>query len=131
MEQDPLSDLLLDAAEVDRARLARALRDILGVDTESGCVVPKPGFSNLSTRNRVLAYLLGKKAAMLLGKAESEAVSPKDIPGETGMPSGTVYPKLKELREARLVSQTESSAYYVASHQILKALGELEKGSES
>jgi len=130
MNHDPLSDLLLDAVEVDRARLAGALRDILGVDVNSGRVVLNPGFSQLSTRHKVLAYLLGRKAAVLLDKAETEAVAPKDIAGETGMPPGTVHPKLKELREDRLVSQTESSEYFVAPHQLLQAISELETGMQ-
>jgi DNA-binding transcriptional ArsR family regulator len=130
MNRDPLADLLLDASEVDRARLATALSDILGIDTTSGRVVLKPGFNRLSARNKLLAFLLGRKVAMLLGKAGSEEVAPKDISRETGIPSGTVNPKLKELREAHLVSQTNSSEYYVAPHQMLQALDELEEGAE-
>lgn len=130
MNQDPLSELLLDAAEIDRARLARTLHDILGIDTESGRVVLKPGFNQLSARNKMLAYLLGRKAAMLLGKADTEATAPKDITLETGIPSGTVNPKLSELRKDHLVSQTESSEYYVAPHQLLQAIDELEKGAK-
>lgn len=130
MNQDPLTDLLLDASEVDRAQLATALGDILGIDTSSGRVVLKPGFNRLSARHKVLAYLLGRKVAMLLGKADSEEVAPKDISRETGIPSGTVHPKLKELREAHLVSQTDSSEYYVAPHQMLQALDALGEGAE-
>lgn len=129
MSQDPLADLLLDAAEVDRARLSSALSDILGIDTESGRVVIKPGFSRLSARNKLLAYLLGRKAAVLLGKVDVEAVPPKDIQRETSMPRGTVHPKLRELLQDRLVSSTESSEYYVAPPQFLQAIMELEKGA--
>jgi len=127
MHQDPLSDLLLDAVEVDRERLARVLRNILGIDTKSGQVVLKSGFSQLSARNKVLAYLMGKKAAVLLGKTEIEEVSPIDIVQNTGIPSGTVNPKLRELKTIHLVSQTDASQYYIASHQMLQALAELDK----
>ena len=127
MRKDPLEDLLLNAAEVDRARLASALGESLGIDTESGRVVLKPGFSTLNSREKVLAYLLGKKAAWLLGKLETEAMTPKAISTETGMPSGTVNPKLKELRECHLVSQTDSGSYYVAPYQLLEALDALEE----
>jgi len=122
---DPLSDLLLDASQVDQARLASALQDILGVDTTTGHVVMKPGFGRLTTRNKVLAYLLGRKAAVLLGKADAEAATPKTICTDTGMPSGTVNPKLRELRRYRLVSQTELSEYYVAPHQVAQAIQRL------
>lgn len=127
MNQDPLSDLLLDASEVDRARLSKALSDILGIDAESGRVVLKPGFARLTARGKVLAYLLGTKAAVLLGRSDVEAATPKDISEQTGMPPGTVNPKLRELLRDRIVSGTESSQYYVAPAQVLPAIDELEK----
>ena len=128
MNQDPLTDLLLDAAEVDRARLSSALSDILGIDVDSGLVVLKPGFGRLNARGKLLAYLLGRKAAVLLGKADTEAVAPKDISREAAMPPGTVNPKLRELLDDRLASTTESSEYYVAPAQVLPAIEELERG---
>lgn len=129
MDQDPLMNLLLDAAEVDRARLSSVLSNILGIDIKTGKVVLKPGFGTLTARNKVLAYLLGMKAAVLLGKAETEAVAPKDISRDTGMPTGTVNPKLKELLEERLISRTESSEYYVAPPQLIPTMAEIEKES--
>jgi len=128
--KDPLEALLLDAAEVDRATLAQALGGILGVDTESGRVVLKPGFNDLDTRRKVLAFLLGMKAASLLGKVETEAVTNKDIIQQTGMPTGTVNPKLKELRDRRLVSQSATGLHYVAPHQVTAAIEHLHGGDE-
>jgi hypothetical protein len=119
---------LLDADKVDRAHLAQALGNLLGVDDESGRVVCKPGFNRLNSRHKLVACFLGRKAAILLGRSEVEEVAPKDIPGETGLPKGTVYPKLKELREARLVSQTASGDYYISPHQVMKAIEDLQKG---
>jgi hypothetical protein len=125
-ETDPLKTLLLDAKEVDRTTLAQALSGILGVDTATGRVVLKPGFNSLDTRRKVLAFLLGVKAAFLLGKGESEAMANKDIIANTGMPTGTVNPKLKELRDRRLVSQTKEGMHYVASHQVMAAVDHLQ-----
>lgn len=127
MDQDPLEALLVDASTIDRARMARVLRDILGIDAESGRVLLRSGFHRLSARYKVLAYLLGRKAAVLLDRTEDEPVAPKDIFRDTGIPSGTIYPELRELRQADLVSQTPSSEYYVASHQVSQALDKLEK----
>jgi len=126
MTDDPLSNLLLDSEEIDRASLARALQDYVGVDSKSGKVVLKPGFNKLSARKKVLAYLLGKKVAKILGKIENELTAPKDIPIETGIPRGTVNPKLRELSDARLVSQTKDGDYFIESHQILNCVNELE-----
>ncbi len=130
MSDDPLDNLLLDAQEIDRASLARALHDFVGIDKVTGKVVLKPGFNKLNSRQKILAYLLGKKVAKLLGRNDSEVVAPKDIPTETGIPKGTVHPKLRELLESRVVSQTKEGEYYIESHQIMKSISDLERKEE-
>lgn len=130
MSDDPLSNLLLDAEQINRASLARVLHDYVGVDGKSGKVVLKPGFNKLTARKKILAYLLGKKVSKLLGKIENELTAPKDIPLATGIPRGTVNPKLRELSDARLVSQTKDGEYFIESHQILNGVSELETKEE-
>jgi DNA-binding transcriptional ArsR family regulator len=127
MEPDPLQDLLLDADEVDRGALARALAGIVGVDKKSGRVVLQPGFSSLDTRRRALAYVLGAKVSTLLGLREDETVTPKELQQATGMPPGTVRPKLSQLKEQRLVSKTGEGAYFIAGHQIPAVIEDLSK----
>lgn len=130
MAEDPLQELLLDADEVDRTELAQGLRGILGIDNKTGRVVLKPGFNDLDSRKKVLAYLMGAKVGVLLGKAESEVLTPTDISNQTGMPKGTVNPKLTQLYDERLVSKTKSGSYYVAPHQIQPALREVRTGAD-
>lgn len=131
MVEDPLENLLLDAQEVDRALLARALQDVLGIDKVTGKLILQPRFNKLSARQKVVGYLLGKKVAKLLGKIEDEGTSPKDITLETGIPKGTINPKLRELFDDHLVSQTKEGEYYVQSHQIHSCVAELEKQVET
>lgn len=119
---DPLESLLIDAAEVNRAEIANALRDIVAIDSTTGAVVFRPSSRRLTTKQRVLAYLLGRKVSFLLNRIETEAAQPKTIIEETGIATGTVHPKLKELREARIVSQESDGAYWVAAHQVHDAL---------
>ena len=130
MSDDPLSNLLLDAEEIDRASLARVLHAYLGIDNNNGKIIQKASFNKLSARQKVLAYLLGKKVAKLLGKVEIELISPKDIQAETGIPKGTVNPKLRELVDNCLVSQTKEGEYYIESHQILDCVALLETKEE-
>jgi DNA-binding transcriptional ArsR family regulator len=126
---NPLEELLLDADEVDQAQLAQGLKGVLGVDRKTGRVVLKPGFNALDTRRRCLAFLLGAKVARLLQLVETEAVAPKDLQKATGMPQGTVRPKLSQLYDERIVSKTSSGSYYVDSHQVSAAL-EVLKGKD-
>lgn len=129
-EDDPLQALLLDADEVDRTQLAEALGGLLGIDNKTGRVVLKPGFNTLDTRKKVLAFLMGAKVANLLGKSEAEIVSPTELSRGTGMPKGTVNPKLSQLHDQRLISKTKNGAYYLDSHQVPKAAEELRGASE-
>lgn len=126
-EKDPLENLLLDAQEVDRAKLAAALKGILGVDTKTGRVVPMPGFVKLTSRQKLLAYLLGRKVANLLGKLEIEPVSAKDVQADTRLPRGTVSPKLRELFDDKLASQNAEGQYYIGVHQISLAIDNLRR----
>ena len=45
----------------------------------------------------------------------------------SGLPSGTVHPALKALRQSRVVSQDEQGHYFVASSQVLAAINGLPK----
>jgi hypothetical protein len=127
MSGDPLAGLLVDGEEIDRTRLASVLQELVAIDERSGEVVLKPGYNRLSSRQRILAYLLGRKASVLLGKSEAEAASPKTVASETGMPTGTVNPKLTELLADRLVQKTQGSEYYIAPALLSEAIGEMEK----
>jgi hypothetical protein len=126
MTDDPLSELLLDSVQVDRTRLAKALKDLLGIDMNTGAIVPKPGFGKLGAREKLVAFLLGVKASSLLRTGDPESVPAKNIPQQLGLPEGTVRPRLRELLEQRVISQSETGEYYIASHQIYGAIQQIE-----
>lgn len=119
---DPLHALVLDAAEVDRAAIAGALKGRVGIDSKSGRVVLSPGFNALDARRKVVTILLARKAAHLLDLTDRETIGHREIVEASGLPSGTVAPSLKGLREARLVTQDDTKAYYVPSSQISAAV---------
>lgn len=123
--EDPLSQLLLDAGEVDRGVLAAALSERIGIDSKSGRIVMLPGYSSLNARQKVLVILLAAKAASLLGVRDSEFMATQEVISISGLPQGTVRPKLKELREAGLVSQGTDRAYYVPSALLRRAVDQL------
>jgi DNA-binding transcriptional ArsR family regulator len=123
---DPLGSLVVDSANVDRGRLATCLQGRMGVDADSGHPVMLDDFRRLGTaRAKILCYLLAKKAAVLLGKADVETAGPTEISRALGVPAGTVGRTLRELAEARLVVQDDHRQYLVASHQLLNAEAEL------
>lgn len=127
---DPLRDLVVDAVEIDRQRIADALRGVVAID-KSGQVVPAQGFQRLSGPQKVLAFLLGRKVAVLLDMVEEEAIGPKELAKNSGMAEGTVYPTVRRLHGERLVSQNVDSGYYLSPHQVGTAIEKLAKQGEN
>lgn len=122
--EDPLLELVIDAVEVDRQRIATALRGVIAID-KNGSVLPARGYQPLSAQQKVLAYLLGRKVAVLLELADQEAIGPKDLAASSGLAEGTVYPTVRKLHGERLVSQDVDSRYYLSPHQVGTAIDAL------
>lgn len=121
-ENDPLAELLVDAAQIDRRAIADAIKGKVAIDQKSSRVVALPAYDALDARRKILAILLARKAAHLLGVVPTEGLSNKDVTSETGLPPGTAAPSLKSLRELRLVGQDESKAYMVPNPKLGPAI---------
>lgn len=121
----PLEDLLIDADSVDLERLASALKPFAAIDKKSGRLHFHPPYESLTTRRKTLVCLLGQKASHLLGLAESESLSPKEAEACSGLPGGTVRPKLTELKKDRIALTDENGFYAIAPHQVSRAVQEL------
>jgi hypothetical protein len=124
---DPLAELMIDATEVDRARIAAALKGRIAIDRATASAVPQPQFNDWDADQKILAYLLARKAAALLGVATDEAAMPQVVTAHTGLPAGTVRPKLRAFLESRRVSQTNAGAYFLAAPQVTHAIDALAK----
>lgn len=131
VQTDPLESLLIDAAQVNRAEIAEVLRDIIAIDSKTGGVVFRYGSKGMAARDKIIAYLLGRKVSHLLEKIQVEGAKPKTIIEDTGIAAGTVHPSLKELREDRLVSQDADGGYLVAQHQLSDAINKISKPGDS
>lgn len=80
----------------------------------------------MNARPKVLAVLLAAKAAHLLGVRDSELMPTQEVVATSGLPRGTVAPKLKELRESLLVAQSADRAYYVPNALLQRVVQELQ-----
>lgn len=121
-ESDPLRQLLVDAAAIDRDAIAKVLIGKVEIDAESGRLVLSPGYGSLDAARKVLCVLLARKAALLLKLSEDEAVTNAEMMQLSGLVPGTVAPMLKRLRELRLVAQDSQKAYLVPNVQLRHAL---------
>jgi hypothetical protein len=125
LQSDPLEQLLVDQAEVDRAALARALGPLVRLDRASGRYVFLPGVpTTLDGRKIVIAALLARKALSLLNSEFVEGCPPRVLEREIGIPGGTLRPLLRGLSQERILTQ-ETGNYFVANHSLLSAINEV------
>ena len=126
---DPLKALLVEAVVVDRERIARSLAGRLALDQQTGRTVLLPGYAELDAKGKLLALLLLRRAAGLLGLAETDAISPSEAARESGMPGGTVRRMLPELVDGHLASKGADGGYCLSNAQIPSAIALVEQSS--
>lgn len=123
--KDPLDELLVDQAEVDRGRLAAGLLPVVRLDLAAKTYALLPGAQErLGGAGTVLVALLARKVFLLKEAGYSEPAQPRLLETETGIPGGTLRPILQGLLRKRLVTKF-SNGYVVANWSISKALEEI------
>jgi hypothetical protein len=118
--QDPLAALLVNEDSIAREELAAGLAPFVQL-TEQGGLWPLPPFEGLASANKVLCLLLAVKAMAMLGLRDSDRAAPGELVEMSGMPAGTVRPKLSKLAGKRLVVKGDRE-YWISSHGARKAL---------
>lgn len=120
--KDPLERLVVDGRKVDRGRLAEGLANLVAVDGRTGAPIFHTGYDELTGKKKVLAVILARKAAVLLGKSADEVITPAKISEASGVPNGTVRRSVMELLDARLITQNGTGRYFCASHQLIAGI---------
>ena len=120
---DPLERLFLDQEEVDRERLSEVLSGKIGIDRETGDPYFLGEFSDLSNKQKIIIYLLYRKAAVALGKLsdDEEGVQSKEISDVTGVKYNTVrgwLPKMDHL----ILKDDDKSGYHIPPHSLDEAM---------
>ncbi len=110
----------LDALFVQEADISNeVLRDLL-VDyvqfTSEGKIFTKPKFAELVNKKKILIILLSRKVLKLKINKDEETVG-TEIMDSTGLTRGSVYPALRELEAARLVTSKDGK-YWIPSYAI-------------
>ena len=119
-----LTELLVDEGAVDTEALAVGLKGLLGI-TSAGEIRMLEGWDGLSEKQKILATLLGLKAAVLLRKRERESVTPSETARLSGVALGTAKRSLRELLAARTIAADPKGAYFVSAPLVRRALEQL------
>jgi len=97
-KNDPLEKLLFDKDKINRERLSELLEPFVGIDKESGEPIFRSNFSNLGERQKIVVYLLYRKAAVALGllNKNEEGVKAKKLSESTGVNYNTARSLLSQ-----------------------------------
>lgn len=110
---DPLERLVRSEEDLlDRDLLARALDGLAYLDKDRDRILLTPDGAARTAREKMIIYLLGRKALRAVGSEIKEEVEPKEIEKEWQIPGGTVRPKLTKLAKEGVVAKREGG-YYV------------------
>lgn len=129
MVTEKLKELLVSEQDVLEDLILAALRGIVSLDSKSGEIYPTEKYGWLKADAKICVFLMGRKAAYLLGLVTGETASAKIIRERTGMPLGTVNPNLRALLERGVLAQNEEKEYYLPAHGLTLA-HQIIKGGE-
>lgn len=121
-KHEVLKKLFTDDNDVNAEELFTLLEPFITINKASKKIVFLDKGHLQPLKNKIVLFLLAKKALFLLGEIESDKIKPREIIQETGLPRGSVLPTLKILKEAKGGSfiSSEGEGYYISSYQISK-----------
>ena len=109
-----LENLLVSGKELDKKMVAEILAPYLKIDKDTCDIRPLPSWGDVKAYNKILLYLLARKAMKALGLGiETESASATEIAQNTGLKKGTVNPALRGMLDERVVAQDEERKYFV------------------
>lgn len=119
---NPLEDLLIDSdTTVDPSMLLGLLQPYTRINKNTNRILLTPEGMKVSSKIKVLLYLLTRKALRLLGLIDMEKASPKEIREnfDNEIPENTVYISVKRLTDSGLL-RNENSKYFIPDFNLHK-----------
>ena len=116
MNSEKLKELLVKEEDVLEDMILDSLRGIVSLDSKSGEIYPNERYGKLKADAKICVFLMARKAANLLGLKGVDSVSATTIRERTGMPMGTVNPKLRTLVGKGVIAQNEAKEYFMPAH---------------
>lgn len=117
--QEVLKQLFTNENDINTDELFKLLSPYIKINQESKNIIFLDSTSKHPLKNKLILFLLAKKAIFLLKELKTDRVRNTDIIKETGIPKGSVNPTLKLLKDNSLIS-SDKEGYYITSYQISK-----------
>lgn len=116
--KDALDEIFTDKKEVNADLLASILKGFVKINTETNTIIFPPEIvTKLSLKDRLLLFLVSRKALKFKNKIKVEEVTPAEIINETNLKPGSVHPTLKILKAQGLVI-ARGGKYFVPNYQL-------------
>ena len=114
-----LEDLIVSGTDLDKKLVAEILAPYVQLDKDTCAIRPTEGWTRLSNDQRILIYLLARRAMAALGfDFGSEGATATQVVTDTGVKSGTAHPALRKLLGNRLIDQSQDKRYFIPNHAI-------------
>lgn len=121
-EEDPLERLYGDSDSIDRERLASALEGTIEIDRESADPIFLEGYDDLSGKEKFVAQLLHRRAAVALGEIENDEIglSTSEITENIEYSKSAVHNYAADVNYVE--NDDEKGGYYLRDFGINKAI---------
>jgi len=125
-DQRTFDDLLVDEEEVNEEILTETVIDYVQIGEQSGNLIPKSAYGNLTAGGKIVVALLAHRARFGLDMVEDEWLKPGAISSMTGIKKNTVYPTVRDLADEGIVRNSDEGAYMIPSVNVEQACDYLE-----
>lgn len=114
-----LEDLVVSGKELDKKLVAEILSPYIRLDRDNRNIRPTEGWVPLSQEQKILVYLLARKAMVALNfDLTAEGAAANEVVQDTGVKKGTAHPTLRKLLGNRFLEQSKDRKYFVPNHAI-------------
>ena len=116
--ESTLKDLIINEQLMNESELVEIIRPYVGIAKATGKVLLSPKCDELTIRQRILVYLLGRKAASTLRIwLVKENAAPGQISEDLSLDGNSVRPNLQKLTQLQIV-QSDNGEYFVPNYRI-------------
>jgi ribosomal protein S25 len=119
-EQSSLEDLLVDEEQLNKELLANTVGEYVNIGQDSGDLLAKESYNQLTSSKKVIVTLLAQKARFELDIAEQEWITPSKLSKLSGVKKGTVYPTVRDLADEGIV-RSDDGEYVIPAVKIEEA----------
>ncbi len=121
-------EMTIDSPDILDSMKEKVAR-LVGLSADGGVYlrVSRERAGQLTSRDKILLYMIGKLYAQAAGYSETDSATNSELVKNLGMPDGTVKSQVKTLRDSRYVTAVQEGNHTVVRSKIEEVIGEIEQ----